>query len=143
MKIKVINKGRHPLPTYQTAGSAAFDLHANIDAQITLGSLERAVVPTGLYIALPEGYEMQIRSRGSLPAKHGVIIGNSPGTLDADYRGELKVILINASADTFVVKDGDRIAQGLVAPVEQIEWVEVEAHDATERGAGGFGHTGR
>lgn len=144
LKIKVINKSRHPLPKYQTAGAAAFDIQANLEGPVELGSLERMMVPTGLYFAIPSGYEMQVRSRGSLPAKHGVIVGNSPGTVDSDYRGELKVVLINASGEPYTIQDGDRIAQVLVAPVELIELVEIPAHeDITKRGEGAFGHTGR
>jgi dUTP pyrophosphatase len=143
MKVRVINKSKHPLPQYQTAGAAAFDVQANIEAPITLGSLERAVVPTGLWLAVPEGYEAQGRPRSGLAAKHGVTLANAPGTIDSDYRGELMVILVNLSKEPYTVHDGDRIAQVVVAPVERVEWEEVGEHDETARGAGGFGHTGR
>jgi dUTP pyrophosphatase len=139
----VINKSRHPLPEYQTAGAAAFDVCANIDAPVSLGSLERALVPTGLYLAVPAGYEAQVRPRSGLAAKHGISLVNAPGTIDSDYRGELMVILVNLSDDSYTVADGDRIAQVVVAPVERAELVDVEVHDETERGAAGFGHTGR
>ncbi|GAC1602046.1 MAG: dUTP diphosphatase [Candidatus Saccharimonadales bacterium] len=134
MKVPIINQSKHPLPVYQTDGAAAFDLQANLDQPLVLGSLERALIPTGLYAALPSGYELQVRSRGSLPIRYGIIIGNSPGTVDADYRGEIKVIIINASNEPYTIHDGDRIAQGLVAPVEKVEWVEVEELDETARG---------
>lgn len=143
MKVPIINQSKHPLPAYQTAGAAAFDVQANLDEPITLGSLERAAVPTGLYLAVPQGYEAQVRPRSGLAAKFGLTCLNTPGTIDSDYRGELKVILANLSKDEYVIQDGDRIAQVVVAPVEQVEWEEVDAHDETARGAGGFGHTGR
>lgn len=144
MKVQIINKSKHALPEYHTAGAAAFDVQANIDAPITLGSLERAVVPTGLFVRVPDGHEMQVRSRSGLPAKHGIMVGNSPGTVDSDYRGELQIILINVSPETYTVQDGDRIAQVVVAPVDRVEWVEIQEHeDSTERGEQGFGHTGR
>ena len=143
MKIKVINKSRHPLPRYQTDGAGAFDVTANIDASVSLRPLERVLVPTGLYVAVPEGYEAQVRPRSGLAAKHGVTVLNTPGTIDSDYRGELQVILVNLSNDDYTVHDGDRIAQVVVAPVERVEWDEVETHDETARGEGGFGHTGR
>ena len=144
MKVRIINKSRHPLPQYQTTGAAAFDVQADIGAPITLRPLERFAVPTGLYVAVPEGYEAQVRPRSGLAAKHGVTTLNAPGTIDSDYRGEVRVILANLSNEPYVVQDGDRIAQILVAPYEQVEWVEVEQHDdQTARGAQGFGHTGR
>ena len=143
MKLRVINKSRHPLPEYQTAGAAAFDVCANIDAPVTLGSLERFAVPTGLYVAIPAGYEAQVRPRSGLSAKHGVTMLNAPGTIDSDYRGELRVILVNLSKEPYTIEDGDRIAQVVVSPFEQVQWEEVEVHDETERGAAGFGHTGR
>lgn len=143
MKVRVINKSKHPLPEYQTAGAAAFDVTANLGAPVTLESLERALVPTGLFMAIPEGYEAQGRPRSGLAAKHGVTLANAPGTIDSDYRGELMVILVNLSNEPYTVHDGDRIAQVVVAPVEQVEWEEVDEHDETARGAGGFGHTGK
>lgn len=143
MKVRVINKSKHPLPEYQTAGAAAFDVTANIEAPVTLGPLERALVPTGLFMAVPEGYEAQVRPRSGLAAKHGISMVNAPGTIDSDYRGELMIILVNLSNETYTVQDGERIAQVLVAPVEQVEWEEVDEHDETARGAGGFGHTGK
>jgi dUTP pyrophosphatase len=143
VQIKVINRSKHPLPQYQTEHAAAVDLCANIDQPITLGSLERAVVPTGLFIALPPGYEAQIRPRSGLAAKHGISLVNAPGTIDADYRGELGVIVVNLSNETYTIKDGERIAQMVIARHETIAWEEVESLDETERGAGGFGHTGK
>lgn len=142
MKLKVVNKSRHALPVHQTPHSAAVDLHANIDAPITLGTLERALVPTGLYVALPPGYEAQIRPRSGLALKHGISIVNAPGTVDADYRGEYGVILINLSNEPFTINDGDRIAQLVVSKHESIEWEEVAELDETGR-AGGFGSTGK
>jgi dUTP pyrophosphatase len=141
MKIKIVNKSRHPLPERQTPHAAAVDLHANIDEPITLGTLERAVVPTGLYVALPPGYESQIRPRSGLAAKHGISIVNAPGTIDADYRGEYGVILINLSNAPYTIRDGDRIAQLIIARHEVIEWEEVDELEATGR-KGGFGSTG-
>lgn len=143
MKIKVINKSGNQLPRYATAQSAGLDLQANIEEPITIGSLERAMVPTGLFIALPDGYEAQIRPRSGLAAKHGITVLNSPGTIDADYRGEIKVVLVNLSKEPFTINNGERIAQMVVAKCEQAEWELVETLDATERGEGGFGHTGR
>lgn len=143
MKVPIINQSKHPLPEYQTAGAAAFDVCANLETPVTLGSLERFAVPTGLYMAVPAGYEAQVRPRSGLAAKCGISVLNTPGTIDSDYRGELKVIMVNLSKDEFIINDGDRIAQVVVAPVEQVEWEIVEAHDETARGAGGFGHTGR
>ena len=140
--IKVINKGRHPLPQYATPQSAGMDLRANIDNPVTLQPMERRLIPTGLYIALPSGYEAQVRPRSGLALKHGVTVLNTPGTIDADYRGEVMVLLVNLSDTDFVVADGERVAQMVVARYEQGEWVEVEELDATERGAGGYGHTG-
>ena len=141
-KIKVINKGRHPLPQYATPQSAGMDLRANIDAPVTLRPMERRLIPTGLFIALPVGYEAQIRPRSGLALKHGITVLNTPGTIDADYRGEVMVLLVNLSDTDFVVADGERVAQMVVARHEQGEWIEVEELDATERGAGGYGHTG-
>lgn len=142
MEVKIINKSKHQLPQYATPLSAGMDLRANIDEPITIGSLERAMVPTGIYIALPEGYEAQIRPRSGLAAKKGVTVLNTPGTIDADYRGEIKVILVNLSSEPFVIEDGERICQMVVAKHERVDWTMVETLDETERGAGGFGHTG-
>lgn len=143
VQVRVINRSRHPLPAAQTEHAAAVDLCANIDEPITLGSLERQLVPTGLFIALPPGYEAQIRPRSGLAIKHGISLVNAPGTIDADYRGELGVILVNLSHEPFVIKDGERIAQMVVARHETVTWQAVEVLDETERGAGGFGHTGK
>lgn len=142
VKIKVVNKGRQQLPEYATEQSAGMDLRANIDNPITLHPLERCLVPTGLYIALPKGYEAQVRPRSGLALKHGVTVLNTPGTIDADYRGELMVLLVNFSATDFVINDGERIAQMVIAKHEQGEFVEVDELDSTERGEGGYGHTG-
>ena len=143
MKVKIVNKSRFALPEYQTPLSAGLDIRANLDESVTLQPLERAMIPTGLYVELPEGCEMQIRPRSGLAAKHGVTVLNSPGTIDADYRGEIKVILVNLSNEPFTIESGERIAQMIVARYEQIEWLPVEELGATERGAGGFGSTGR
>ena len=143
MKVKIVNKSRHALPEYQTPLSAGLDIRANLDESVTLRPLERAMIPTGLFVELPEGYEMQIRPRSGLAAKHGITVLNSPGTIDADYRGEIKVILVNLSNEPFTIESGERIAQMIVARYEQIEWQPVEELGATERGAGGFGSTGR
>ena len=142
MKVKIINKSGYDAPFYATDLSAGMDLKAAIQEPIELDSLCRAMVPTGLYIALPQGYEAQIRPRSGLAAKHGVTVCNSPGTIDADYRGEIKVILVNLSKEKFVINPGERIAQMVIAKYEKIEWEEVEQLDETERGAGGFGSTG-
>ncbi len=143
MKIKIINRSANPLPEYQTTSAAGMDLRAEIDAPIRLRPLERAVVGTGLYIELPEGYEAQIRPRSGLAAKQGVTVLNSPGTIDADYRGEIGVILVNLSNENVSIGPGDRIAQMVIARYERAEWTEVEALSETARGAGGFGSTGR
>ena len=143
MKVKVINRSAYDLPQYETALAAGLDVRANITESITLGPLERTLVPTGLFIELPEGYEMQVRPRSGLAAKHGLSLVNAPGTIDADYRGEICIILINFSAEEFTIEDGERIAQMVIARHEQAEWQEVEVLDETERGAGGFGHTGK
>lgn len=143
MQVKVINRSKHALPAYATEQSAGLDLRANIDAPIVLKPLERALVPTGIFIALPDGYEAQIRPRSGLAAKHGVTVLNSPGTIDADYRGEIKVILVNLSNETFTIEDGERVCQMVVAKYEQVAWNEVDVLDETERGDGGFGHTGK
>lgn len=142
MKIKIQNKGRQPLPAYATVQSAGMDLRANIDAPVTLRPMERRLIPTGLHIALPEGYEAQVRPRSGLALKHGITVLNAPGTIDADYRGEIGVVLVNLSDRDFVVSDGERIAQLVVARYEQAELVEVSSLDSTERGEGGYGHTG-
>lgn len=142
IQVKVINKGNQPLPTYATAQSAGMDLRANIDSPITLKPMERRLVPTGLYIALPEGYEAQVRPRSGLALKHGITVLNTPGTVDADYRGEIMVLLINFSTEAFVINAGERIAQMVIARHEQANFEEVEVLDETERGAGGYGHTG-
>jgi dUTP pyrophosphatase len=142
MKIKVVNKGRQPLPAYATDQSAGMDLRANIEEPITLRPMERRLVPTGLYIALPPGYEAQVRPRSGLALKHGITVLNAPGTIDADYRGEVGVLLVNLSAEPFVVNDGERIAQMVIARHETAEFEPVDELDATERGAGGYGHTG-
>lgn len=143
MKVKIINKSSHALPEYATEYSAGLDLRANIDEDITLNPLERKLIPTGLFIELPKGYEAQIRPRSGLALKHGLTVLNSPGTIDADYRGEIRVILVNLSNEPFVIKDGERICQMVVAAHAQIEWQETDSIEETERGAGGFGHTGR
>ena len=143
MKIKIINNSHHPLPKYATADSAGMDLRANLDEPITLAPMERRLIPTGLYIALPAGYEAQVRPLSRLALKQGIGVLNSPGTIDADYRGEIGVILVNLSQVPFVVQDGERIAQMVIARHETAEWELVETLDETERGAGGFGHTGK
>lgn len=142
VKIQVVNTGRQPLPAYATVQSAGLDLRADISEPIVLAPMERRLVPTGLHIALPEGYEAQVRPRSGLALKHGITVLNSPGTIDADYRGEVMVLLVNLSAEDFTIREGERIAQMVVARYEQVEMVAVEALDATERGAGGYGHTG-
>ena len=142
MEVKIINRSHHALPQYATPLSAGMDLRANLDAPITLEPMERVLVPTGLFMALPEGYEAQVRPRSGLAIKKGVTVLNSPGTVDADYRGEVCVILVNLSKDAFVINDGERIAQMVIARHEQPQLVEVDVLDETERGAGGFGHTG-
>ena len=143
MKVKIVNHSKHALPEYQTPLSAGLDIRANLDESVTLRPLERAMIPTGLFVELPEGCEMQIRPRSGLAAKHGITVLNSPGSIDADYRGEIKVILVNLSNEPFTIESGERIAQMIVARYEQIEWLPVEELGATERGAGGFGSTGR
>lgn len=142
VKIQVINKGNQPLPQYATAQSAGMDLRANIEAPITLSPMERRLVPTGLFIALPIGYEAQVRPRSGLALKHGITVLNSPGTVDADYRGEIMVLLINLSDTDFVINAGERIAQMVIAKHEQATFEEVDMLDETERGTGGYGHTG-
>jgi dUTP pyrophosphatase len=143
MKVQVINKSKHPLPQYATSLSAGMDLRANLESPIVLKPLQRCLVPTGIYMALSEGYEAQVRPRSGLAIKKGISVLNSPGTIDADYRGEVCVILVNLSTEDFVIEDGERIAQMVIARYEQAEWHEVDALDETERGAGGFGHTGK
>ena len=141
-EVKVVNKGHQQLPAYATEQSAGMDLRANIDEPITLHPLERRLIPTGLHIALPKGMEAQIRPRSGLALKHGITVLNSPGTIDADYRGEVMVVLINFSDKDFVINDGERIAQMVIARYEQVEFKTVEELDETERGEGGYGHTG-
>lgn len=143
MEIQIVNRSRHPLPGYATPLSAGMDLRAFLDAPVTLAPLERRLIPTGLHIALPPGYEAQVRPRSGLALKKGITLLNSPGTIDADYRGEIGVILINLSAEPFVVNDGERIAQLVVARHETVTWTPAETLDDTERGPGGFGHTGQ
>lgn len=142
MKIKIINNSRHALPSYETLASAGMDLRANISETITLQPMQRILVPTGLFLELPVGYEAQVRSRSGLALKKGISCLNSPGTIDADYRGEVGVILINLSNEAFVIEDGERIAQMIIAKHERAEWMEVSELTETERGAGGFGSTG-
>lgn len=142
VKIKIVNKGQQPLPTYATAQSAGMDLRANIDAPIILRPMERQLIPTGLHIALPEGFEAQVRPRSGLALKHGITVLNTPGTIDADYRGELKVLLVNFSNTDFVINAGERVAQMVIARYEKVDFEQVIELDDTERGAGGYGHTG-
>lgn len=142
MKISIVNHSHHPLPEYATPLSAGLDLRANLEQPVTLAPLERTLIPTGLRIALPEGYEAQVRPRSGLAARHGLTLLNSPGTIDADYRGEISVILVNLSHEPFVVNDGERIAQLVVARHEQVQWSLVEELAPTQRGEGGFGHSG-
>ena len=142
VKIKVVNTGHQPLPAYATQQSAGLDLRANLDESIVLRPMERRLVPTGLRIALPEGYEAQVRPRSGLALKHGITVLNTPGTIDADYRGEVMVLLVNFSQEDFIINDGERIAQLVVARYEQADLLYVEELDETERGAGGYGHTG-
>jgi dUTP pyrophosphatase len=143
MKIKIVNQSKHPLPQYATSLSAGVDLRANLAEPVTMLPLERKMIPTGLFIELPEGYEAQIRPRSGLAIKKGITVLNSPGTIDADYRGEICVILINLSNEPFVIEDGERICQMVIAAHEQAEWIEAEELSETDRGAGGFGHTGK
>lgn len=143
MKIKVVNTSKHTLPQYATPLSAGMDIRANLESPVVLKPLERKLIPTGLYIELPEGYEAQIRPRSGLAIKKGITVLNSPGTIDADYRGEICVILVNLSGEAFEIQDGERICQMVIAQHAQAEWIEVEELGSTERGAGGFGHTGK
>ncbi len=140
--VKVVNRSKNALPAYSTPGSAGMDLRASLSEPVVLAPMQRALIPTGLYIALPEGFECQIRPRSGLALKHGVTVLNTPGTIDSDYRGEVRVILVNLSDTPFVVNDGERICQMVVARHERVDWQVVESLDDTERGAGGFGHTG-
>lgn len=143
MKIKIVNKSRHQLPAYETIASAGMDLRANLDSPIKIKALERVLIPTGLYIELPVGYEAQVRPRSGLAFKKGVGVVNSPGTIDADYRGEIKVIIINFSESELLIENGERIAQMVIAQHERAEWEEVDHLSETDRGAGGFGSTGK
>jgi len=142
MKIRIVSHSKHSLPAYETPASAGMDLRANLEEEISLKPLERALVPTGLFIELPVGYEAQVRPRSGLAIKKGVTVLNTPGTIDADYRGEVMVIMINLSNEEYTIKNGDRIAQMVISSREQAEWIQVEELRQTERGAGGFGHTG-
>ncbi len=143
MKIKIVNQSKHLLPAYETMLSAGMDLRANIDKPVVLKPLERTLIKTGLFIELPEGYEAQIRPRSGLAYKHGITVLNTPGTVDADYRGEIGIILVNLSSEEFIINDGERICQMIIAKHEKAELIEVETLNETERGAGGFGHTGK
>ncbi|MCC8155294.1 MAG: dUTP diphosphatase [Tannerellaceae bacterium] len=143
MQVQIINKSHHPLPQYATSLSAGMDIRANLPEPVVLQPLERKLIPTGLYISLPEGYEAQMRPRSGLAIKHGITLLNTPGTIDADYRGEIGVILVNLSNEAFTVNDGERICQMVITTHSQIDWNQVEVLDETERGAGGFGHTGK
>lgn len=140
--VNIVNKSHHPLPKYSTVCSAGMDLRANLENPVVLKPFQRALIPTGLFMALPEGYEAQVRPRSGLALKHGITVLNTPGTIDADYRGEIGVILVNLGQDDFVVNDGERIAQMVIAKYEQVELLSVDVLDETERGAGGFGHSG-
>jgi len=142
MKVEIVNASKHELPSYETIASAGMDLRANLDTPIVLAPMGRTLVPTGLFMALPVGYEAQVRPRSGLAIKKGVTVLNTPGTIDADYRGEVKVILVNLSTDEFVIEDGERVAQMVIASHVQAEWVEMKELDETARGAGGFGSTG-
>ena len=142
MTVQIINKSKHPIPSYETEQSAGMDLHANIDSSITLKPLERTIIKTGLFIALPPGFEAQVRPRSGLAVKKGITVLNSPGTVDADYRGEIGVILVNLSNEDFVIQDGERVAQLVIAKHECVTWREVDLLSETERGTGGFGSTG-
>jgi dUTP pyrophosphatase len=142
MNVKIVNKSKHPLPKYETTASAGMDLRANIDTPVTLKPLGRTLVPTGIFIEIPVGYEAQVRPRSGLAIKKGVSVLNTPGTIDADYRGEVMVILVNLSSEDFIINDGERIAQMVISKHEQAEWIEVQMLEESHRGAGGFGHTG-
>ena len=143
VSVKIVNKSHHALPSYSTLFSAGMDIRANLSEPVTLAPMERRLIPTGIFIALPEGYEAQIRPRSGLALKHGITIPNSPGTIDADYRGEIGIILVNLSSEPFTVNDGERICQMVIAAHSHVDWELVETLDDTERGAGGFGHTGK
>lgn len=143
MEVKVINRSNEALPQYETIAAAGLDVRANITEPITIGSLERTMVPTGLFVEIPVGYEIQVRPRSGLAAKHGITVLNSPGTIDADYRGEIKVILVNLSKEAYILNPGERVAQFILAKHEKIEWVACESLSQTDRGAGGFGSTGK
>lgn len=143
LEVRIVNKSKHNLPAYKTDGAAGMDLCAELDEPVMLEPLERTLVPTGLYVELPKGYEAQLRPRSGLAYKHGITLLNTPGTIDADYRGELKVLMVNLSNASFQIHDGERIAQMLIARHEQVNWKEVDSLEETERGEGGFGHTGR
>ncbi|MDD4554397.1 MAG: dUTP diphosphatase [Bacteroidales bacterium] len=142
MKIRIVSHSRHPLPSYETGASAGMDLRASLDAPVLLKPMERALIPTGLFVEIPEGYEAQIRPRSGLAIKHGITVLNTPGTIDADYRGEVRIILVNLSKEDFTITDGERIAQMIVAAHEKVDWEPVVELAETARGAGGFGHTG-
>ena len=143
MKVKLINRSKHIVPTYATEQSSGMDLRANLDESVVMEPLQRCLIPTGLFMALPKGYEAQIRPRSGLALKKGITVLNSPGTIDADYRGEICIILINLSSEKFIIEDGERIAQMVIARHEQAEWEETDSLENTERGEGGFGHTGK
>ncbi|MBS1593860.1 MAG: dUTP diphosphatase [Bacteroidetes bacterium] len=143
MQVRIINKSNNPLPAYETAGSAGMDLRAFTDADITVKAGDRLLVPTGIYIELPDGYEAQIRPRSGMAFKHGISLPNTPATIDSDYRGEVKVAVINLSKEDFVIKSGDRIAQMVIAKYERVQWKTTEELSETQRGHGGFGHTGK
>lgn len=143
MKVKLINRSKHIVPAYATEQSAGMDLRANLDESVVMEPLQRCLIPTGLFMALPKGYEAQIRPRSGLALKKGITVLNSPGTIDADYRGEICIILINLSSERFIIEDGERIAQMVIARHEQAEWEETDSLESTERGEGGFGHTGK
>lgn len=143
MKVSIVNKSQNPIPTYATTQSAGMDIRANLTESIILNPSERKLIPTGLYISLPEGYEAQLRPRSGLALKHGVTLLNTPGTIDADYRGEIGVILINLSTEPFTINNGDRICQMIITSYTKVDWNEVDTLDSTERGTGGFGHTGK
>lgn len=142
MKVNIVNKSKHPLPKYETHASAGMDLRANIDEPVEIAPLERVLVPTGLYMELPVGYEAQVRPRSGMAIKYGISVLNTPGTIDADYRGEIRVILVNLSNEAYTINDGDRIAQMIISAHVQAQWDEVDVLSETERGVGGFGHTG-
>ncbi|HNZ42030.1 MAG TPA: dUTP diphosphatase [Bacteroidales bacterium] len=142
MNVKIVNKSKHPLPKYETDASAGMDLRANLDSPVVLKPLQRVLVPTGIFIEIPVGYEAQVRPRSGLAIKKGVTVLNTPGTIDADYRGEVMVILVNLSSEDFVINDGERVAQMVFARHETASWIEVDVLQKSDRGAGGFGHTG-